>query len=266
MSTEPGEREVQGVQGVEIGVRIALCLARGEGPMTLGEIAQAAGLHRSKVHRYLVSLCRVGLVEQNGRNGRYDLGAEALTLGLAAQGRIDLFRHAEDALEQLQLRTEATMSAAVWGTYGPTIVRRKEPLRLVSVNTRVGSVLPVSTSAGGRLFAAFLPREIIEPLLTREAEQGLELRYMGQVVSWDDFFPVLVQKIREEGISRARGDQLVGIDAVAAPVFNLDGKLVMTLTAMGPHGTLDLDLDGPVVQALREGAEQLSRRLGHTSG
>ncbi|MGE4337585.1 MAG: IclR family transcriptional regulator [Pigmentiphaga sp.] len=256
-------QDVQGVQGVEIGVRIVLCLTQAEGPMSLGDLANAAGLHRSKAHRYLVSLCRSGLVEQDGRNGRYDLGAAALTIGLAAQGRVDIYRHADDALDKLHSLTEATVSAAVWGSHGPTIVRRKEALRLVSVNTRVGSIIPVSTSAAGRLFAAFLPLETIRPFVDREAAEGLEVRYMGGPVPWEEFFPVLIDRIRKTGFSRVQGDQLVGIDAIAAPVFEQGGELAMTLTVLGPHGTLDLAPDGAVAETLIGVANGLSRRLGY---
>lgn len=264
MASELKTQDAQGVQGVEIGIRIALCLAKAGGPMTLGELAEAAGLHRSKAHRYLVSLCRSGLVEQDGRNGRYDLGAEALTLGLAAQGRIDIYRHADDALDALHSLTDATVSAAVWGTHGPTIVRRKEALRLVSVNTRVGSVIPVSTSAAGRLFAAFLPRETVGPFVEQEAAKGLTISYMGKPVPHEDFFRVLIERIRREGVSRVHGDQLVGIDAIAAPVFDQSGELALTLTILGPQGTLDLALDGPSAEALIGVANDLSRRLGYT--
>src|ERR1700691_3384611 len=67
-------RAQQGVQGVEIGLRIAYALANAPGPMALRDLAAATRLAPSKVHRYLVSLCRSGMVEQDGTNGRYDLG------------------------------------------------------------------------------------------------------------------------------------------------------------------------------------------------
>lgn len=52
----------QGVNGVEIGLRLAFALARSPGPMALKALARAARLPPSKTHRYLVSLCRAGVV------------------------------------------------------------------------------------------------------------------------------------------------------------------------------------------------------------
>src|SRR5688500_6620736 len=105
----------QGVQGVEIGLRLAFALARAPGPLALRELARAAGLPTSKAHRYLVSLCRASMVRQDGPNGRYDLGTGALQLGLAAQRRLDEFRLADEAIAALYEETGLTVGLAVWG-------------------------------------------------------------------------------------------------------------------------------------------------------
>lgn len=42
------------------------------------EIAAAANMPASKAHRYLVSLVRSGLVQQDNANSKYDLGPLAI--------------------------------------------------------------------------------------------------------------------------------------------------------------------------------------------
>jgi DNA-binding IclR family transcriptional regulator len=263
MAKESNKLELQGVQNVEIGLRIAMSLADAKGAMTLGELALATGIYPSKVHRYLVSLCRAGLLEQDGRTGRYDLGPQALFLGLAAQGRLDKFRLADEVMETLHAQTEATISAAVWANHGPTIVGRKEALRAVTINTHIGSVIPVTTSAAGRLYAAYLPAETVLPFIDAEAAQELPLRFMGNLISSDDFFPIIIEEIRHSGVSCVKGDHMMGIDAIAVPVFNQQGQLTMTLTVLGPQGSLNLDPDGETMQAVRDAGDTLSRRLGY---
>ena len=68
----------RGIQSVEIGLRVAKVLAESSTALQLKEIASRAGLSASKTHRYIVSLSRVGLVQQV--DGRYDLGRAALVL------------------------------------------------------------------------------------------------------------------------------------------------------------------------------------------
>jgi DNA-binding IclR family transcriptional regulator len=77
-----------GVQSLEIGVDVLKVLVESGQALMLKEIAAAAGMPASKAHRYLVSLVRSGLVEQDSQNLKYDLGPLAIPLGLAAVDRL----------------------------------------------------------------------------------------------------------------------------------------------------------------------------------
>jgi hypothetical protein len=65
MDAEPVAYARQGIQSVENAMTVLLALERGAGPMTLTQVAEGCGMQASKVHRYLVSLGRVGLVSQS---------------------------------------------------------------------------------------------------------------------------------------------------------------------------------------------------------
>ena len=73
-----------GVQSLEIGMGILRAMVNGQRSMMLKEIAAGADMPASKAHRYLVSLIRAGLVEQDPASSRYDLGPFALNIGLVA--------------------------------------------------------------------------------------------------------------------------------------------------------------------------------------
>lgn len=264
MPAKPAKRSRdarQGVQGVEIGMHLALTLAREPGPLALGALARAAKLPPSKTHRYLVSLCRSGVVVQNALTGEYALGPALIRLGIAAQGHVDEFRLAEEAMARVHEATQATATVAVWGSHGPTIVRRKESFRPVTVITRIGSVLPMSASAAGRLFAAYLPPAVTKPFVDREFAGGLRVTYMGRALDRRGFERLLAE-IRRDGLSRVKGDFLAGVDAIAAPIFNHAGEIAMTLAILGGQGSLDLALDGAPCRALRRIAAETSVRMG----
>jgi len=257
-------KDAQGVQSLETGLRIAFALAQFPGPTGLTELAREVGLSRSKTHRYLVSLCRSGLTIQDGRNGRYDLGLAAVRLGLAAQGRIDEYRIADEIMDELQERTGLSSSAVVWGNHGPTIVRRRESVNPVTVNTRVGSVLPVIASASGRAFAAFLPPDQVNPFVTAEFAAGVQPRHHGDPIDRLGFDEV-IQQVRKEGLARVYGDLLVGVDGLAAPVFGPQGAVVMVITLVGPHGAIDTRPGGRMSTVLQTLCNQFSARLGGKS-
>ncbi len=260
----PKRKQQQGVNGVEIGLRLAFALARSPGPMALKELARAARLPPSKTHRYLVSLCRAGVVRQDGPNGRYDLGTGALELGLAAQRRLDEFRLAEEAIGELYEETGLTVGLVVWGDHGPTVVRRKEGTHPVTVSTRVGSNMSVIRTNAGRLFAAFLPKAVTAPFVDAEFKHlgpdGPVLD-MGKAIDRAAFEQVLA-RVREQRLCRNRGDTVPGIDAVSAPVFDHDGRIVMVMSIMGARGAIDLALDSAPVKHLVRVSNALSLKLG----
>jgi DNA-binding IclR family transcriptional regulator len=53
-----------------------------------------------------------------------------------------------------------------------------------------------------------------------------------------------------------------GVSALAAPVFDASGTLVLSLTAIGPTAVLDAAADGAVAVHLRQAAAALSALLG----
>ena len=53
-----------------------------------------------------------------------------------------------------------------------------------------------------------------------------------------------------------------GVDAVAAPVFDVRGKLVAAMCVVGRSSGMPSEWGEPVVQALDQAARNLSRQLG----
>src|ERR1700691_5926010 len=162
-------KEKQGVHAVEIGLRLATSLAQAGRPMTLGELSTASGLHPSKTHRYLVSLVRSGLLEQDSRDQRYKLGGGAVYLGLAAQKVLDEYQLLNYAIETLHQECGQAIAVMIWGTYGPVVIRQIEPAGRpgMAVAGR-GEIITILNSAAGRLFAAFLPSEMVAPAVDRD--------------------------------------------------------------------------------------------------
>src|SRR5574343_872547 len=145
--SDDGDKELAGIQSVEVGFSLLDVLARAAGPLMLRDLAAAAGMSAAKAHRYLVSFQRLGLVAQDPLSTRYDLGPSALRLGLASLSRLDPVRLARARVDALLGETGHTMAIAVWGNQGPTIVHWSEAPQTVPVSLRLGDVMPLLTSA-----------------------------------------------------------------------------------------------------------------------
>jgi DNA-binding IclR family transcriptional regulator len=254
------EREGQtGVQSLEIGMGILRAMVKGHRAMMLKDIAAAAGMPPSKAHRYLVSLIRAGLVDQDAATSRYDLGAFALNIGMVAIDRLDRVRLGLAAITELRDRINETTALAIWSEGGPVIVRWERPRRAITVNVVTGAQMNLLNSASGRVFAAWLPKARVAPII---AEELKTLRLPEDLRSKAGVDRML-ERVRGDGVAAiAEGYFAQGVEALAAPVFNLKREITMALTVVGVRGTTDFRLDGLVVTELKRAAADLSRRLG----
>lgn len=250
-----------GIQSIELGFQILKVLVRHGRPMMLKDLAAQAGMAPAKAHRYLASFLRTGLVEQDRRSGRYDLGGWCLELGLAGLARLDPVRLAEPILEDLCEQIDETVALAVWGNRGPTIVRWADAGGAITVNLRPGAVLPLANSATGRAFAAFHKAPAVKQMLQQELQENART---GKVTigSLRAQLDKTLSEIRRRGIARASGSLTPGINGFSAPVYDFGGNMVAAITALGAVGHFDSDWDSPIAVAVKAAGAALSQRLG----
>jgi DNA-binding IclR family transcriptional regulator len=250
-------RPQQGIQSIEVGVRILRAMARASRPQMLRDLAAVAQMAPAKAHRYLVSLARMGLVEQQAETGLYDLGGFALELGLAALGRLESVALSAPVLQELREETGQTIALAVWANHGPTIVRWLGANTPVSASLRVGAVMPLTRSATGQAFLSYLPSRATAPFLKRELaehrRQGLSPRKPAEVER-------LISQTRQRGFAHT-SDFIPGIAGIAVPVFDHSGDMVLALVVLGYSRPFETAVDKIAATTLRK-ARELSKRMG----
>jgi DNA-binding IclR family transcriptional regulator len=257
------KKESRGIQSIEVGGQLLRALARSLEPMMLRDLAREAGMTPAKANPYLVSFLRLGLIEQDAATGHYDIGAFALELGLIGLHRLSAVRVATPKIAALAREINHAVSLSVWGTYGPTVVRLEESSHPAHIVMRVGSVMGMLETATGRIFAAFLPPNVVKAALETKLDR-LGVGYSGKRPAHATDIEAMLADIRKRGITRAMGDPLPGVNAFAAPVFDHSGAVVLSITAMGPAGTFNVDWNSPIAKALLDCANAISRRLGYT--
>jgi DNA-binding IclR family transcriptional regulator len=254
-------KERAGIQSVEVGFGLLEVLARAEGPLMLRDLAAAAGMSSAKAHRYLVSFQRLQLVTQDESSTRYDLGPAALKLGLASLSRLDAVKLARERIGALTNQIGHTLALAVWGNHGPTIVHWEESAQAVTVNLRLGDVMPLLSSATGRCFAAYVSREAIAPIIRDELARAQKLGRTDVPSSMAEV-KTMLDEVRKRGSSRVVDTLLPGIVGFCAPVFDSDAHMVLGMVALGSIATFDAEWGGAVDGPLRAAAAQLSSDLG----
>lgn len=251
-----------GIQSIEVGFRLLEVLTREPRPMMLRDLALAAHMSPAKAHRYLVSFLRLGAVAQDPVSGRYELGGFALQMGLARLARVDGVKLARIALTGLRDEIDQTVGIAVWGNQGPTIVHWMESSHPAKAALKLGDVMPLTSSATGLLFSAYLPRSKTQPMLDA-ALRDASLRHQPGVPRNEAELDALLAEVRLHRAARVAGMLLPSIHAFAMPVFDANGDLALGVIALGHEGLFDIAWGGGVDLALRDCAARLSYQLGY---
>jgi DNA-binding IclR family transcriptional regulator len=241
----------RGIQSVETGLRVLAALAAAGGPVPLTALGLRAGLSPSQTHRYLQSLVVSGMAVQDA-SSRYDLGPGVIRIGIAALARLNAFSRAEAALQRFVEDTGRTALLSVWGEAGAVCVRwfPGRPA-VVAANLGVGSVMPLLFSATGRVFLSFLsPQELEGPLATARAE-----------VSAPPDLEAIRRRVRETLTADSDGSMFVGLRAMAAPIFDLQGRPAAVATAIATDA-IPNNHDAKVAERLRAACRDATVEAG----
>ncbi|HTJ62293.1 MAG TPA: IclR family transcriptional regulator [Alphaproteobacteria bacterium] len=244
----------RGVQSVEVAGRILSVLADSTKPMMLRDIADAAGLPPGQAHPYIVSFRKIGLVEQDVASGLYRLGWFALHLGLARLRGFDPYQLASESIAGLAQSLDLGVAISVWGTYGPTVIRSIESPHNVTTNSKPGTVLGLTGTATGKVWAAYLPNQLAAKRIAAELKaSGVTARELETELTG----------IRAAGYAWTDGNPWPGIAAACAPVFDYTGQIQLAVALLGPSSALDCSAGSPQVTALLGFTRGLSAQLGY---
>lgn len=210
-------------------------IAEGGGHSTLKEIAAAAELPPSTVHRLLQVLTRSGMVER-GPHQTYGPGRELYRMAALLRSQFDLGRSARPFLERLWSEWQET---AVVCVYNPTTrtgsvvdaVLTPHPLRF-AVETGMELALPWGSL--GQAMLAHLPPDDVDAVLTEAATGPISGRPLPPRAS------VLadLERVRQRGYADYF-DPSFDVAGVAAPLFGRSHRLLGCLGITMPSQRFD---------------------------
>ena len=262
-------RPQRGIQSIEVGGQVLRAMAHAGQPMALKDLAREADMPAAKIHPYLVSFARIGLMEQDPESGRYFLGPLALQLGLISLKQANPVQAAAAELPALVATHRPHR-----GHRGVGLARRHH-----RAAGGVARADPREHAPGHRLLAGRhrhrppvcgVPRDGARSRRCWTTSAGAEGRtprrrsptcprrarcLPGATSS------ASCAEVRAHGLARSDGETLPGVNALAAPVFDHEGRIALAVTAIGPASIFDLAWDGAIARELRACAARISQRM-----
>lgn len=254
------ESQRQGISSLEIGLNILNTLTRHAKPLPLKELSSILGLSSSRLHKYMVSLLRMGYISQEEGQG-YVLSKSCLMLGVAALSRIDPIQSAFSAAHQLNAELDKTLSVTIWNGKAPLVIQWLDASQPIAVNIRLGMELSPFYSVSGRIFLANLPEKRLKAMLDEFYLNPPALpRYRGQHLERDAFEQHLMQ-IRHDNLCCFYSDFLPDINVVGSPVIDYNGHISSVISLIGLHGDTDVQPGSFYSEKIRRSAQSVTEAI-----
>ncbi len=252
----------QGVEAAEVVSLILEGMLHIPRPVRLKDLEKQTGMAAAKLHRYLVSMVRGGLITKSVDGSRYDFGLLAYRIGQSATHDHNSWELLQPFFEEFigQLRHDdlgQAVGIGRWVGNGATMVKWFERDSPLSIRSNPGVQLGVTTSATAKLLAAYLPAEITQPLVVRELKER-DAYSAAQVKKVFQEYDRIVQS----GIAHSIGARRTGLNALSTPLFDSTGQVVAAITILGMAPHFNAQLDGPAAELLKTLGQQMSTRLG----
>jgi DNA-binding IclR family transcriptional regulator len=248
----PGAKR-RGINSVEQGVAVLQAVVELRRSSSLKDIARMAQMDSSQAHRYVSSLVNCGMLRQDAGTGLYDLGPTALRTGLAALTRQDCIAQIEVGARELTLRSGGTVQFAIWAIDGPTIIRWYHGSPPVYTVLTIGSVLPLTSSATGRVFLAFLPDNLLAPLLKKEG--------FSRPIDREPSLQAERDRVRAAHFAAVDNTVIPGLRGYSSPVLGVDQQVLGALTIIASEA-IPRSVDDRYRETLMSVCRRLTLDLG----
>lgn len=192
-------------------------------PTGLSDLARHLDVRRGTLHQQLQTLMHAGWVRRTSQ-AEYYLSIRALRVGRAALEQAGVAQRLLPLLNELAMKTGEAPAVAVLDRDDVLIIQRVEAQQLIRADLKVGTRMPLLTSAAGRVLLAY-----------SSAQKLAELRGRGIDIPSPDY----LAQIREQGYAVQRDDFLMGLSAAAVPIHLGSDEDLLTLSMAAPTERFD---------------------------
>ena len=225
------EKEVKNpVQSAERIFQVLEMLAD-NGDMGLMEISSALNLHKSTVHRLLMSLIYMGYAKQDEVTQKYTLTYKMVSMAGKMLDRMDILQVAKPYLERLSdISGEAVHLVQREGNHILYIYKIEAKVGTIRMVSHVGMVHPMYCSGVGKAIMATLPEKEVKQIWN---ESIIERKTDKTITDIDEMLCVLAE-VREKGYALDDEENEEGVRCIAACLHGYSKEVKYAFSVSGP--------------------------------
>jgi DNA-binding IclR family transcriptional regulator len=251
------DRSDTGVRSVQLALDVLEAVAFSGEELGVTQLAERLKVTKGSAHRHLLTLVDRGYLVQNPITTRYAIGAKSKLLARIAPDT-DLVQIADGPMRELRDTLGHSVVLSAMAPRGALVLNTVQGTSAIEIGVRPGSELSFHGSAQGKILLAFSPRPQQERVLAR----ALESFTTHTIVDRKRVEEEIARAIRF-GYAAAPEEAMLGINAVAAPIFDDKDACVAALAVVGSIQFLPAEPATATISALKAAAHRISRKLGH---
>lgn len=258
MSSTDVPARSDGLQAVTMAFRILEFLAAQRGGVGVTALARALDTTKSRVHRHLRTLLEAGYIVQSPETEKYRVGSRLVTLGRAVAENFDLATLARE--EMYALRDALGQSVVISRTEaaGAVVLATLPGHEAIEIAVKPGAIMAPHCTAQGKLGLAYAEPALRERVLMSR----LDMRTPHTITS-PTALREEVARILARGWATAPGESMLGVNALAAPIFEGGGQMVGAIAILGSIQFVEAEPSAAQVRHVRRAAARISAQLGH---
>jgi len=253
-----GSSHGSGIQAVLLALSTLEYLAERQSAVGVTELAQVFDTTKSRMYRHLQTLVSAGYILQEESSDRYRLSARLMALGDAVSENFELSNVARPTMQALSDSLGHSVAVSIPEADGVRIVAMLRGRSNVEIGVRPGTLLDYHGTAQGKLALAFSDPKVLQKVL----EEPLSAN-TPHTITEPDRLAAEVERIRERGWSISPNETVIGLNALAAPIFGALGELAGTIAIVD---SVQFITDTPTEKQIREvcaAGQQVSGVLGY---
>ena len=180
-------------------------------------------------------------------------------LARSRSGHLDLVKLSQDACDTLAAEVGETTNLAVLDENRIVNIAEAVSTAEIALQTWIGQTCPAHATSAGKVMLAGLEAADVRNRLGTSLEA-----FTDNTIVTIDALQAELAATRKAGWARAREELEVGLNAVAAPVFDGNGHITAALSVSGPAYRLQAADFEEVAKRTIAAADSVSRRLGWT--
>ena len=251
------DRSGAGVRSLELALGVLEAVAFSDDEMGVTQLADRLHVTKGSVHRHLQTFVEYGYLVQNPATTRYGIGPKSRLLARLAPDS-DLVSIADGPMRELRDALGHTVVLSSMTPRGALVLTTLAGASDIKIGVRSGSELSFHASAQGKVLLAFAPRPMQERVMARPIQAFTAKTIVDRSVVQDELFAVM-----KAGYASAPEEVLLGINTVAAPIFDDRDVCVAAVAIVGSIQHLPRHPEPAAVAALKAASQKISRKLGH---